>query len=153
MLHGYVPSNKPKNNSVKQLDISSILNKYLNLAAVATKNNILIKIASTDIVNSIEFARILSSALDTELNSRSYTYVDNDNVEVQCDIVGDKDNCLNAVKSIAAGVEEAFEFATSKFDNIYVSTNFEVNKSNYEPISLKTALNNYRKFLIKVEGK
>jgi hypothetical protein len=114
-------------------------------------NNIItIKLSSDNFENSIECARILSSALDEELESKSFTHTDGNNVEVECSIPGPQNICVRAVKEITEEVLSSFYTATKKIGSITVSADLKVNsKSFYPEISFKTAAINHRKFLLK----
>jgi hypothetical protein len=113
-------------------------------------NDILITITAPDYASAIEFGRVLCAALDEDLLSTSYTHTDGQQVEVECSINGPAKECYAAVEQFAEAVAEAFKDATKKIGGITVITNCIMNKkSSYQPISLRTADTNYRKFLLK----
>lgn len=163
---GYTPTTRPgEMMATYKTNISPInqtLEKYLRMVAASEKpnkklykkllpnHNILIQINAGEYTNSIEFARILCSALDTELLARAFTHVDGSNVEVECDINGPKEKCFAAVNQLTDAIVEAFKVATDKIGGIKVSTKCIMDKkSSYQQLSLKTADSNYRKFLLK----
>lgn len=114
------------------------------------ENSLVIKIFANDKVDAIEFGRILCSALDEELLARSYTHTNNDEVEIECNIHGPQQLCYDTVSQLAKSVAEAFKYATTKIGGIDINTQVVINKkSSYSEITLKSALSNYRKFMLK----
>lgn len=156
-----IPSND--NYSSESIgNIDSILDQYLQQVAASEKNNkklyktflplnnIVIQIQSNSYDNSVEFARILCAALDEELLARSFTHTDHDKVEVECAIPGPAYECFETVKQLAASVSDAFKTATIKIGGLTVKTKCIMNKkSSYQAITLTSANNQYRKFLLK----
>lgn len=144
-------------------NIMDTLNKYLKMVAhtekpskrlykvALPKQNILIQVSSPDYNSSIEFARILCATLDEELLSNSYTHSDGSSVvEIECSIPGPSNICLQAVSEVAEAVAEAFKTATTKIGGITVKTNCVMNKKSfYQPLSVRAADTNYRRFLLK----
>jgi hypothetical protein len=113
-------------------------------------NHFVIEVFARDKVNAIEFSRILCSALDEELYANAYTCINDDDVEVQCDINGPEDLCYETLSQLTASLEDVFKDATKKIGGVKVNTNVIINKtSSYSEISTKTALSNYRKFQLK----
>lgn len=112
--------------------------------------DILIKIAAPDYTSAVEFSRVLCSVLDEDLLSTSYTYTDGQEVEVECSIPGPATECLATVQQMTQAVVETFQDATAKIGGISIKAECIINKkSSYQPISLRTAGANYRKFLLK----
>lgn len=143
-------------------NINQVLNNYLQLVLASGKDNkklynkllpthqVLISIAANSHDEAVEFARVLSTALDIELLAKSYVHTDGKEVEVECSIAGPSIACLDAVRELTASLESAFKTATSKIGGIEVQTKCIMNKkSSYQPISLKQADINYRTFLLK----
>lgn len=162
--HGTVINMPTTMQPSKKIDsVESILTKYLNMVAASDTsykkiykkalphNKILIKINSNDNINSIEFARILTSALDVELSADSTVFTDGNNVEVECDIHGPKESCFDAVAQLSNVVAETFKMATYKLGGINIKVNCFMNKkSSYDQLNVKMAEINYRKFLLKI---
>lgn len=166
--HDTVAKSPETIQTVRQLpkktdSVESILTKYLNMVAASDTsykkiykkalphNKILIKINSNDNTNSIEFARILTSALDTELSADSTVFTDGNNVEIECDIHGPKENCFDAVVQLSDVVAETFKMATYKLGGVNIKVNCFMNKkSSYDQLNVKMAEINYRKFLLKI---
>lgn len=164
---GYQPSNRGSAPSmVAQNDngLEGILNKFVQmLSAASTSHNlkklyktalpnhdILIKIAAPDYTSAVEFSRILCAALDEDLLATTYPYTDGQEVEVEVSIAGPSKECFAAVQQMANAVSETFQDATAKIGRISIKTDCLMNKkSSYQPISLRTAGANYRKFLLK----
>jgi hypothetical protein len=153
---------KPEGKVMPPQSLNSILDSYLRMIAATDKpnkkiykkylpnNDIVIKIDSSDYTNAVEFARILCSALDEELLSKSYTHADDSNVEINCSIAGPECECFETVKQLAASVSEAFKSATIKIGKISINTQCVMNKkSSYKQINLDKAITQHRKFLLK----
>jgi hypothetical protein len=150
------------NTSKPSDDVLSLLDKYLQQITASDSSNkglyqkllpnndILIKITANTNTDAIEFSRILTSALDEELLSRSFIHTNGDLVEVQCKIHGPSEECLGAVSKVASSLASAFEVATKKIGGIRVMTDCIMNKkSSYNEIDLNTANYQYRKFMLK----
>lgn len=137
------------NNYLKQIMASEKLNKKL-YKRFLPKNNMVIKVEAQNIVDSVEFARILCVALDEELLAKAFVHTNGSDVEVECTISGPEQECFETTKQLTSSMVEAFYSATSKIGGIKVKTNFITNKrSYYQPISFKTASTHYRQFLLK----
>ena len=144
------------------LQIDNLLNHYLQSVLASEKdskrlykkylpnNNATIKINSEDYTNSVEFGRILSLALNEELLANSFVHTDGQVVEVSVSIPGPEKIAFDAIDEVSKGVIEAFEQATQKIGGIKINTELITNKiSSYQPINLKTAEIQRRKFLTK----
>jgi|SRR6185436_2642857 len=142
--------------------LNHILDDYLQMVAASEKNNkkiykkllpfnnILVKINSIDYNNSIEFARILCSALEEELMATAYTHTDGNSIEIECVIPGPAQDCLYATMQLTSSVADAFRVATKKIGSIDVTTQCTLNKkSSYKQIGFKSAECQHRKFLMK----
>lgn len=113
-------------------------------------HDILISVSAPDYASAIEFASILSTALDEDLLTTSYLHTDGHDVEIECSIAGPEKTCFDAVQQMAVAVAETFKDATAKIGGITVKTQQIMNKkSSYQPISPRTADTNHRKFLLK----
>lgn len=136
------------NSFLQQISASEKLNKKLYKQYLPS-NNIVITIKA-DYTNAIEFSRILCTALNEELVADAFTHGDEQTIEVECNIPGPAEDCYKAVQQLTNAVASAFKKATVKIGGIEVKTQFSMNKkSSYEEISVKTATNQYRKFLLK----
>jgi len=143
--------------------LDNILEKFMNMLSLANSNislkqlyktalpnhQILIKINAPNHMSGIEFSRILCLALDEELLASCYPHTDGHQVEVECSLQGPEQECFQAVEQLSQAIAEAFYQATTKVGNIKIETQCSMNKqSSYQPISLKMATTNYRKFLL-----
>lgn len=137
------------NQYIKMLSASEVFNK--RALKSLPNHSILIQITSSeDYTNAVEFSRVLCATLDEELLSKSYPCTDSKLIEVECVIAGPADECFAAVEQVTNAVAETFQYATSKIGGVVIKTNCIINKkSSYQPISLRTAETNYRKFLLK----
>jgi hypothetical protein len=154
---------EPKQNMPSVKNIDQTLNSFLQMVNASDRsfkkiykkslpsNNILIQLDSDDYINNIEFARILSMALDIELFSDNSIHKNGSSVEINCNIYGPKDKCFIVVSELSKSVLEAFKIATTKLNN---SPNIKINcienqKSKYDEITVKMAETNHRQFLLK----
>lgn len=155
-------SHKYHDNSSIPGNMKNLLDSFLKQIAATDKsnkknyekylpeNNILIQIQSSNYNNSIEFSRVLCTALDEELFSNAYVYTDGDDVEVECKIHGPSTECFNAVKQLSESIAEAFKDATVKIGGVDIKTDVIMDKKScYHPIDAKIAETQYRTFLLK----
>lgn len=149
--------NKPKaDNNISSLltNYLSLVNSEIDLSKMYKKylpyNTAVIKIASGSINESLEFARILSLALDEELSAKVSVHLENNLVEVECDIPGPQQESFQAAAQLTEVLAEVFVDATKKIGGVCVKTNLITNKkSSYQTVDLKTAESEHRKFLLK----
>lgn len=131
------PADETPTNSWAKLD--GFLDKFLSL--VANKQNILVKISSDNIYNSLEFARILSLALDEELSLQSSIHTDKSNVEISCKIA-------KPVIMIKAAIKEFSNVLANEFP-FELKTELVSGDSNYQELDIKLADLAYRQFHLK----
>lgn len=143
--------------------IPNILDHYIQMVSAAENisikkiykntlpnHNILIQIKANNYNTAIEFSRVLCTALDEDLLSTSYPHTDGNLVEIECNIAGPDEACFQAVQQMSEAVADVFKEATIKLGGLTVKTNCIMDeKSFFQPISYKTAENNYRKFILK----
>ncbi len=142
--------------------VNNLLENYLQHVAASEKanrkiykkylpiNHAVIRIASINYVDSIEFARILCSVLDEELIARAFTHTDGNVVEIECSIPGPAKECFEAIEQFTLVTAEAFKKATIKIGGISIKTKLITNKKSHrDQLDLKVAENQYRRFLLK----
>ncbi len=118
--------------------ISSFINKLEKLlslfASVPEQNNFLISVgSSSDHYATMEYARILSAALEEYLDAKTNIYSNENNIEIECKASGDKKNLFDAIKELSVGVADAFKYATLKIGSInFFALIIADRKSNYE---------------------
>lgn len=151
------------NNTVQNDNMNTVLDKYLRMIAasetsnrilyktVLPKHNILIKVEGKDFTTSIEFCRILTSVLETELTCQAYTHTDNEHVEVECQIHGPSQDCLNVVNTLSHITASTFIETIKTNDRISLECIYN-KTSNYRPLKAVRAQQEYRKFLLKLIG-
>jgi hypothetical protein len=143
-------------------EINSLLKNYLQQIAASEKSNrkiynkylpinhAIIRVASIDYVDAIEFARILCSVLDEELVARAFTHTDGNIVEIECSIPGPAEECFKAAEQLTLATSEAFKKATIKIGGVSIKTKLITNKKSHrEQLGLHAAETQYRKFLLK----
>lgn len=136
-------------SAVADLEVADRLSKRA-LYRTLPEHDIMIKLESDDLIDSLEFARILSSALDEEAQAMATIYTDRKTVEVLCKINGPHRACLKAVAQLCSALEDTFKLATKKIGGIEVKTFILSNeKPNYQELDIKLALSAYRQFQLK----
>jgi hypothetical protein len=161
-MSGQVPAPTGTTGTLPAGDVMSILNHYLQMVAASERSNkklykkylpnnqLVIRVYANSYDNRVEFARILCGALDEELLADAFVHTDGEQVEVECSIHGPQYDCVEAVEQLTSAVAEAFQEATKKVGQITIKTQSLMNKkSSYQPISLKAALVQHKKFLLK----
>ncbi len=160
-LYNQYSKNVPTSQAIPENDnsLNNLLDKYLQMVAASnktvykdylSKNDIVIKISSKEYNSSIEFARILCTALEEELLAKAYTHTDGKNVEIECSISGPEQDCFNTVQQLSNSVSDAFVVATNQIGGIKIKTNSIMDKkSSYKQLDFKTAESQYRIFLLK----
>ena len=152
----------PKSTPTSAPQMNTVLDNYLQMVAASEKqnrklykkflptNNAVIRIASIEYVDAVEFARVLCSVLDEELVARAFTHTDGKHVEVECSIQGPEKDCFAAVEELTQATIEAFKKATAKVGGIAIKTKLVANKKSHrDQIDLKVAETQHRKFLLK----
>lgn len=97
------------------------LEKLLKMFVTAkeNKNNYLITVgSSSDHAATVEYARILSVALEEYLEAQTSIHCDENNVEIQCCASGDKKYLFDAIKELTLGVSDAFKHATKTIGGV-----------------------------------
>lgn len=113
-------------------------------------NNVNIKLFSDKIENTVEFARVLSLALDATIQSKSFIHTNGTSVELDCAVPGPDTICIKAINDIINSVQECFYNSTIKIGGVNINYNINYNtKSKYPEINLKTASIKRRIFLLK----
>lgn len=136
-------------NYLQQITSFEKMNKKL-YKKYLPNNHAIIRVASIDYVDAIEFARVLCSVLDEELVSQSFTHTDGKNVEVECTIPGPAKECFAAVEQFTDATIQAFKKATTKIGGVTIKTKLVINKKSHKDhLDLKIAETQHRKFLLK----
>lgn len=121
-------------------------NNQNNLA----ENKILIKINSVDLIDSIEFSRILKAALDEELDAKCDFFTDDAGIDIECKIHGPEASCYDAVEYVTKSIAKSFKDATKKIGGIGINYSLYKNiDSNKKELSLDIAKRAYVKFHLK----
>lgn len=159
------PLSPPKETYDKLDQIEESLNSLLKAVGYSTPSshfllkrsfkdnllptNILIRVSSSDPLASIEFARILSIALDEELFSDSLIYVDEEKgAEVLSTIHGGgKHQTIDAVAELCNHLSSYFEKATYKIGGYKVFTSIRPNTfPTYQELSIRAAQTYFNNF-------
>jgi hypothetical protein len=164
-IYNEIGQNKPsaaKPLATTNPEINSLLTNYLQQIAASEKenrklynkylpvNNAIIRIASIDYVDAIEFARVLCSVLDEELVARAFTHTDGKIVEIECSIPGPAKECFEALEQLTLATSNAFKKATKKIGGVSIKTKVITNKKSHrEQLDINTAEEQYKNFLLK----
>lgn len=153
-LNGFdlLNSKEPMQNSNQVIDqflqqVNALEKSNLKLyKKFLTPNNFVIKINSANFTDGIEFGRILSSVLEEEFIAKSFIHTDENEIDLEGEIYGDKDISENLLNDVCSKVERHFNKIANKNIRscIYMNT-----KSNFEPINIKLAYQEYKKFMLK----
>lgn len=160
------PTGLEKEESDKLAKIEMMLGKMQQ--AFAAKNNkqmvkkayskllpnlLLIKISSSELDTSIEFARILQAALDEEIMTESLIHFEDNQVEVSCTIHGSKELSSQAVLQLCQALSEMFEEATIKIGSKQVFCQLIPNQSSQYKLAsnslMQACYNNFHSQFIK----
>jgi hypothetical protein len=139
-LMSALASDDPKQSFIKK----SLYKKYL------LPNTYLIRIKAQETEDAVEFARILRLAINEELQGDAETYMQQDNVEVECTIHGPKSLSTQALVQLCDALSDTFEKATKKIGGCKVSSVICPNKiSHYQELDIKMAQKYYNIFHFK----
>lgn len=118
--------------------LEQLLNRFVYSAE---QNNFLISVGSSaDYYTTMEYARILSTALEEYLNAKINICANENNIEIECKINGDKKVLFNAIKELSMGVSDAFKYAVRKIGSIETfALVIADTKSNYDTLHPKKA--------------
>lgn len=126
----------PLDNLVKK----SLENKLIQ------NTQVLIKINSYEpLHNKIDYALVLSDILKEHIEADSTIYSDDKNVELNCIVLGNSKNVINAITSICSSVSDIFNVKRSKFISSVVSLN---NISKLAELNINKLDKNYRKIYL-----
>jgi hypothetical protein len=90
--------------------LEALLSRFVT---ASERNKFLISVgSSSDYYTTMEYARILSAALEEYLEANIKICADANNIEIECDTSGDKKVLFNAIKELSGGVSDAFTYAT-----------------------------------------
>jgi hypothetical protein len=122
--------------------------------ALLPTHNFAIRIFANEYVDALEYAYILSTAIEEELMADaaicSNNNNNNNNIVVSCKIQGDQDLCKATIKQFSDSVAAAFKHATIKIGGIDINTSVNINKqSSYVTIKPESTIANHRRFLMK----
>ena len=96
--------------------IEALLSKFVT---ASEQNKFLISVSSSsDYYTTMEYARILSAALEEYLAAKTIICADSSNIEIECDANGNKQVVFDAIKELSVGVSDAFTYATKDIGSI-----------------------------------
>lgn len=126
------------------------LKRIINMFVSATeeKHDFLISVGSSaDRAATVEYARILSTALEEYLGARTTICADANNVEIECKVAGDLKLLHPAIKQLSASISDVFKQATQAIKPITTFSLIICNsKSDFKPLNPKVADLYYVKF-------
>ena len=102
-------------NTLKSMDKivkTALYKKYLD------KNNILLSIEGESLASKIEYAYLLSLALHEELDGKASIHTDGDSVEINCEIYGPKNACIDAVIKTCDHISDIFKIALKTTEDL-----------------------------------
>ena len=123
------------------------LQSYSDYQKYLPQHNFLIKITNDNSCYALEFARILSTAIQEELIATAQIHHQNINTEIECQIHGNQILCAKALTQLCGAVSDAFAIATPQLGNIKIATHIYPSlHSNYQELDIKLAEVNYQLF-------
>lgn len=155
---GYEPkehfeyASKPTSTGSSFSQFLAKLKQLLSIFSFASNRSaFLISVGSSDeYCSTLEYAKVLSAALEEYLDAKTEIHADNSNIEIECKISGDKKVIFDAIKELSAAISDAFKSATKDVGGI---TSFALvtadNKSDYDLLHPKNMDLHYRKFKLK----
>jgi hypothetical protein len=145
-------TDSPKSHSTIDSFLSSVsdlLDSFMKSASYKDNtNNFLILVSSDgDFSSALEYSRILCLAIKEELNLDTSIHTNNNCIEIQCNMDGNKEHCKKIIEEMSNAIADTFSFATKKIGsvNIYTSTLMDI-ASDYPLLDIITAETNYDTF-------
>ena len=128
--------------------LTNLLNKFVS---ASSKNNYLISVgSSSDYTATMEYARILSTALQEYFDAKTTICANENNIEIECKVNGNQKIMFDAIKELSAGISDAFGDATIKLGTITTFSLITTNsKSEYDILHPRQADLYSRKFRLK----
>lgn len=113
------PTSTPLKTDTSFMAFFHKLEQLLSSFAAAPSHRYLISVGSSaDHYTTMEYARILSTALNEYFDAEVSICADQANVEIECQAQGDKRILFDAIKELSVGVSDAFKHATRSIGNI-----------------------------------
>lgn len=144
----------PVNFQKSPQNLDAVLNNYLRQVAASNRkiyqkilqsNNITIEIIGSNHNNNFEAARFLSLAINEELNAKTSLHSNENNIEINCKIFGEKIPIYLATKQLSEVLIEEF----NKKNNDKLNINFIDKKSSLNLVHPSITESNHRRFLLK----
>lgn len=132
------------------------INDYLSslfpsVSTASDKSSFIVIVGAEDFTTKTEYARILQSVLDEELNVSSSVHYDSDKLELLCSLPFSRKEAFEAINEVCSSVSDVFEFATSKIGGCKTSAVILPQAtSKYPEMDIKIAEINRRKFKLKI---
>ncbi len=132
-------------------DLLTNIENFLSRFAKNDHNQFLISLgSSTNQTDTLEYARILSTALQEYLKAKTNICKDQNNIEIECQAHGDKKQLFNAIKELSTNLSEVFKIATKKNIDTFALVVADA-KSDFASLTIKEAEINYRKFHLRIK--
>jgi hypothetical protein len=150
-----VDSFKEEPETKSEFSLESLLDSFLNkISFVSNKynnfqeeNNYLISLSKANLVDQVEFARVLHNVLNEEMKINANIKL-KDNVHIECKIHGPNLETYMALKEILNETNKCFNSVNK---NAKVISSIEIEKtSSYPELKLSAALKYYDSFLTKL---
>lgn len=127
--------------------LTNIVKKYVISNILPQTRIVISSVDNTPLAYKIRFAKIIHSALKSELDADNLSiHHNNQNIEIECDIAAKTENSIKeAVNAVISGTKEAFSIAFGYEPNFEISN---INAcSKYELISAAIMDESYRQIL------
>ena len=140
-----------KSNDTFLARVEKMLDGFLSSAS--TNHNFTIFVRSDDFPSKLEYASILKSAIEEELQSKANVHTDGSDVEVVCTINADEEKAADALKQLCFAISDVFEYATKKIGGVKTQTIVVQGQPCYQELDINLSDINHRKFLMKFNEK
>lgn len=122
---------------VEKLIVNSIIESKL------PKTRVLVRLASNFYPANVRYAHALSSVLREEIGADLSIHSNSRTIELECDVLGQKESVLKAVKAICSGASDAFDMASGMVVKAYCYADLA---SDYDILSANESEECFRKF-------
>lgn len=143
-------NSKPQESLISSFlhKLENLVNQFMSLAE--TKSSFLISVgSSSDFYTTMEYARVLSAAIDEYLLVKSSIRTEGQDIEIECSIPGNPIQAFDALKELSVGIGDAFKQATSNIGSISTFALVSTGSSKLDELAPQKADRCYRMFKLK----
>lgn len=131
-------------------NITRIVKSAMSQSILPTTRALVVVDQNIELPFRVRYAHLLSSALREEIDADVSLHYGNNEIQLECDVVGSEDNVIRAINGLADGISNAFEMATGQMVR---SAIFSGQSSKYGILDSESSETNFRKFAILMAGR